>query len=84
MMAAPQKARKMDEERRATLAMQRCHQKVLAALPAMVSIQKWLVNDTAGARFELLKVDARKVMDALDEVALEGAPFTSQKPEGGT
>lgn len=84
MMATDRpKARRMDEEKRLTAIIVRQTQSAINAHRAMLEIKKWLDLDTAGKKFDALKLDARKVMDELDAIALEGAAYLPPSPETG-
>ena len=77
MMAPHRKARKMTNEEQLLKAVQRQTQTALHVLPAMVNIRNWLEQDTAGKRYDPLKRDAKTVMDALEQIGIDGQAWAN-------
>lgn len=79
----PRRAERMDENKRMLLTIKRQTKAALEALPEMLAIKQWLDLDTAGKRYDPLKVSARKVMEALEQIGIDGAAYKENPTPGG-
>jgi len=83
-MTDRRKATKMTDERRMRLDMERIRTASQDAARAFVEMHKWIANDTAGRKFDMMKRDAVAVSEALTTIALTAANWKEPTPANPT